>query len=158
MFTTRELSADQVAQAFPLIRLLAPGLHLDQWGEYTASLASQSKGKEGEKAAIMTVQSERGYIHGLFAYAIEADLEHGQVLSVENFIAPDNVGKKTAVTALLNSMEEVARRFKCSAIHVHLPRESITVRGNRTWVRSMVEEAGYEVEAVRLCKALPGAS
>lgn len=152
-FTAKTLSADQAAQAFPLIQTIVPSISLEHWSDFVR-LVNRPQAPQARQAGIMTVQSERGYIHGLFCYTVGVDLRHGPVLSIENFVALDLVERELAVKALVNAMEKMAHRLDCRAIHVHLPDELVLPPESRQWLLSIFERAGHTVETVRLCKHL----
>jgi hypothetical protein len=154
VFTAKSLTSDQAAQAFPLIQTIAPNLTLERWNEFVQRLIDPTGPVQARRAGIVTLQSERGYIHGLFCYTVEVDLQHGHVLSVENFIALDLIEHEAAVRALFDTMEETAYDLGCHAIHVHLPEGLAAVPENRQWLLRILEGAGHAVETLRLCKHL----
>jgi hypothetical protein len=152
-FTAKTLTGDQSAQAFPVIQTIVPSITLEHWNDFV-HLLTHDDACQGRQAGIMTVQSERGYIHGLFCYTVGVDIHHGPVLSIENFVALDLVERELAIKALVNAMEKIAHRLDCHAIHVHLPDELVLPPESRQWLLSIFEGAGHRVETVRLCKHL----
>jgi hypothetical protein len=153
-FAAKELTGGQVAQAFPLIQSVAPHLTLEQWNCFVDLVTNLAGGVQHPQAGIMTIQNNRGYIQGLFSYTVEANLNHGRVLSIDNFVAFDLVDRDKAIEAMFGAMDDIAYGLGCHAIHVHLP-ESLTAppRGRKGLLR-VFEEADHRVETVGLCKDL----
>jgi hypothetical protein len=119
LFIARALRPEQAAQAYPLLQSAFPALTLSRWTEFVRNL-TRAKSRPADRAkGIMAIQSDRGYIHGLFSYSVAADLQHGRVLLVDNFVAVDLVASDSAVQALRQVMEEVATRLDCQAIRLH---------------------------------------
>jgi hypothetical protein len=119
LFIAQALRPEQAAQAYPLLQSAFPALTLSRWTEFVRS-QTRTNPKPAERAkGIMAIQSDRGYIHGLFSYSVAPDLQHGRVLLVDNFVAVDLVESDAAVQALRQAMEEVAARLDCQAIRLH---------------------------------------
>lgn len=153
-FTAKELSTDQVAQAFPLIQSAVPELTLEKWNVFVDLVAGLARGAERRHAGIMTIQNSRGYIHGLFSYMVEASLHHGRVLSIDNFVAFDFVEREQAIETMFGAMDDIAYGLGCQAIHVRLPEGLTNAARGRKGLLRIFEEADHRVETVGLCKDL----
>lgn len=153
-FTAKELTAEQVAQAFPLIQSAVPHLTLERWNGFVDLVAKLASGAERRQAGIMTIQNNRGYIHGLFSYTVEASLHHGRVLSIDNFVAFDMVDRDKAIEAMFEAMDDIAYGLGCQAIHVRLPERVATPPNGRQGLLRKFEEANHRIETVGLCKDL----
>lgn len=151
-FKAKPLTPDQVAQAFPLVQSAIPGLTLEDWRRYARQLEARRGAATPYEAGIVTIQSEQGYIHGLFSYVVEPDLRHSRVLSIENFVALDLVEREAAAAAVFKAMEEVAANLDCRAIHVHLPDMRERTSGDGDWLVQLLRREGHETETIRLCK------
>ncbi len=153
-YIVRPLTAAQVAQAFPLLVVLEPGLTLERWSDYASVFVEPSQDVEPRR--IMTVQNSQGYIYGLASCRRRCDLHHGCVLEVENFVSLDLTGNKVAAKALLVVIESLAREWDCGRISLSLldPRMRDTLRAPEEPATSLFDFAGYQEEPFRLGKAL----
>jgi len=159
IFRSKALTAEQAVQAFPLVRTMWPALTLDHWTNYVRSVTAPDGNSPDGTQGIISIENERGYIHGLFSYGVTHDVRHGSVLSIEDVIALDLVEGKSAIRALVETMEEVARDLGCRAIHVHMPEAlmrsvatCVADSANRHWLLDSFERAGHRIETLCLCK------
>lgn len=154
-FTAKPLGMRQIDQAYPLVRAIAPDLPVERWRSFATARIGASA-TPGMPTGIMTVQSDRGYIHGLFIYAERDDLRHGKTLSVDNFIVLDLFNVADAASSLIQSMETLAKALGCVAIQASLP--ECYAQGGTTdgFMAGFFRDAGHHVDGVRFCKALPG--
>ncbi|HYD30223.1 MAG TPA: hypothetical protein VEB64_05120 [Azospirillaceae bacterium] len=163
-YFVKPLGRRQIDQAFPVVSACSPGIGVERWRAFAAAVipaADLEAAPSSPHAIVMaddspatpaptgiiTAQSDRGYIHGLFSYAVEPDLRHGRVLTADNFVVLDLVDPDAPATVLLKAMEHLARRLGCGAIHASLP-EGAAPMLNR------LHHAGHHPEARRLCKPL----
>ena len=153
-YIVRPLTTAQVAQAFPLLVVLEPGLTLDRWSDYASAFVESAP--DTEPRQIMTVQNSQGYIYGLASCRRRCDLQHGCVLEVENFVSLDLTGNKVAANALLAVIESLAREWDCGRISLSLldPRMRDSLRAPQEPATSLFDFAGYQEEPFRLGKAL----
>jgi hypothetical protein len=154
-YIVRPLAPERIAQAFPLVMILDPGLTLDRWSRFATAFVRSMDSPEPRE--IITVQNEKGYIHGLASCRLRRDLHHGRVLEVENFASFDLTGHKCAARALLDGMEDLAGRWDCSHICLSLlnPRLRTYLRDVRNSAGDLFDCAGYREEPFRLGKDLP---
>ena len=153
-YIVRPLTTAQIAQAFPLLVVLDPGLTLDRWSDYASAFVEPSQ--DDEPRRIMTVQNQEGYIYGLASCRRRCDLHHGCVLEVENFVSLDLTGNKVAANMLLTEIEALAREWACG--HISLSLLDQRMRGNLRVpdepATSLFDLAGYQEEPFRLGKEL----
>ena len=154
-FTAKPLGMRQIDQAYPLVRAIAPDLPVERWRGFAEALIGASEGP-GASAGIMTAQSDRGYIHGLFTYAAREDLRHGKVLSVDNFVVLDLFNLADAAFSLIRAMDTISRTLNCAAIHTILPDSYAEAGGGDRSVMGFFRDAGHHVDGARFYKALPG--
>ncbi len=147
-FTPLPLAMRQVDQAFPLVQSILPDITVDVWRRYAAALLDRAVTDRG----IMTVQA-LGYIHGLFSFRVEDNLQHGRSLLVDNFSVLDLFTPTAAATALVRSMDELAVTLDCRAIHTYLPNSERLAPDYRRWMLRQFRDHGHHVESVTLCKA-----
>lgn len=161
-FIAKPLGQRQIDQAYPLVRAIAPDLAVERWRAFATAHIGSAESPAGSATGIMTVQNARGYIHGLFSYAIEEHLRHGRILAVENFVVLDLFDMAGAAEALLHAMEGQARALGCSAIHTTLPETYADFGGkgpdSGKSVLSCFRNEGHRTETLRLCKPLDGAN
>ena len=153
-YIVRPLTTAQVAQAFPLLAVLDPGLTLERWSDYATAFVEPSE--DAEPRRIMTAQNAQGYIYGLASCRRRCDLHHGCVLEVENFVSLDLTGNKVAANALLTVIEALAREWGCGHISLSLldPRMRSNLSAPRQPATSLFDFAGYHEEPFRLGKEL----
>lgn len=156
-FIAKPLAKRQIDQAFPLVRAIAPGLDVERWRAFAGALIGRP-GPSVAPSGIMTVQNDRGYIHGLFSYTRERHLHHGPILSVENFIVLDLFDPAAAASTLLRAMDGVAKALGCTAIHTNLPEQYAALPDTRGVVLDYFRDEGHAVESLRLCKQLERAN
>lgn len=147
----------QVDQAFPLVQLAAPGLTLDRWRAYAAALvgAGNGHGHRPQPQGIVTAQDAKGYIHGLFCYAVQDDLSLGRALGVQHFVVGSLFDPRGVADTLLDCMESIARELECTAIHADLSRiQASPARCHDLFVERF-ESHGHRPDGVRFSKRLP---
>ncbi|WP_448203693.1 hypothetical protein [Azospirillum sp. sgz302134] len=166
-FIAKPLGQRQIDQAYPLVRAIAPDLAVEQWRAFAAALigsvdtpapSADTMPADTKPTGIMTVQNARGYLHGLFSYAIEEHLRHGRILAVENFVVLDLFDATGPAEALLHAMDVLARGLGCTAIHTTLPEGLAGRAGSQNSLLSCFRNEGHRMETLRLCKPLEGAN
>ncbi len=160
-FIAKPLGKRQIDQAFPVVHAILPDLGVERWRAFAAAVLDRAQVADDARVprtGIMTVQNERGYIHGLFSYATEENLHHGRILSVDNFIVHDLFNLSGAAAVLLHAMDGIARGLGCSAIHTNLPPAYSTSANDCNPVLNCFREGGHALETLRLCKPLDGAN
>jgi len=158
-FIAKPLGRRQIDQAYPLVCVAAPGLAVEQWRAFAAAVLDingEAGGAPAPRTGIMTVQNARGYLHGLFSYAIEEHLRHGRVMTVDNFVVLDLFDVTGVAGTLLDAMDVLARRLGCSAIHTALPEHSIIDWTPNNRIADCFIRDGHRRETIRLCKNLDG--
>jgi len=166
-FIAKPLGRRQIDQAYPLLCVIAPGLAVEQWRAFAAAVLApngdttgHANGEAGgaplRRTGIMTVQNARGYLHGLFSYAIEQHLRHGRVMSVENFVVLDLFDVPGVTGTLLRAMDGLARGLGCAAIHTTLPERYILDGLANNPIADCFLGEGHRRETIRMCKSLDG--
>lgn len=152
-YIVRPLDADQVLQAFPLIRALDPHLTLELWSRYAAPFVTPVD--VPDRRRIITVQNEQGYIHGLAACRLTPDLHDKRTLDVENFVCLDLTGGRKAAAVLLEAAETTAQDWRCSVIRLSLLEPRLcTHRPYRPQLEvGLLEAAGYKEQPFRFSKS-----
>lgn len=127
-FSSEPLAEDRIAQAYPLVRMVAPGMTLHEWRKralvYVHATEARPAGRKGTngKAAgqapcgMRAIRNRDGYIHGLFSYRVEADSAPPRLL-VEHFIAFDLLARAELVATMLEVIDALARAHGCATIH-----------------------------------------
>ncbi len=154
-YRIKPLSGCSAAKAYPLIQAAWPNVSLDAWIDYAEKL-SRADPPITPKAGIVTAESRRGYIHGLFSYSVRVVLNQSGVLTVENFIAMDAGDRAAAIKSLIGVMETMAHDFGCSAIHTHVPDGWTAEYSGGCGMLNHLKDAGHNVEFVKYCKTIDG--
>ncbi len=115
-FLTRPLERDQIAQAYTLIQSTDPTITLDRWSRFAHRLIAPPR--VNRPAGIMTVQTEAGYMCGLFVFEIVDDLRLTRTLTIRNVVAISLVQPDAIVCALLAAAESLAHLNGCAAITI----------------------------------------
>ncbi|MEE8443935.1 MAG: hypothetical protein V3S44_01210 [Alphaproteobacteria bacterium] len=152
-FVVKPLGEEQVMQAYPLVQSASPQLTLDQWMDYVQTL-SQEGDSDPRGGGVMSVQNGEGYIYGIYCHEVEANIQHGRVLKVSNFVAANLYDAKSVTGGLIDSMASVARDSGCGAVHVDLPEEIRPGPRLVDGIASQFKGAGYQVESVALCRSI----
>ncbi len=152
-YNIKPLKAQNAALAYPLIQTALPHVSLDAWIEYAEKIYDPNP-VMAQEAGIVTAESKRGYIHGLFSYSVHNVLNHRSVLTVENFIALDMGDRSAAIKSLLNGMEHLALNLGCSAIHTHIPDHWVSELSASTAMLDYLRDAGHNLEFVKFCKTI----
>ncbi|CAO3416355.1 hypothetical protein [Azospirillum doebereinerae] len=158
-FIAKPLGRRQIDQAYPLVCVAAPGLAVEQWRAFAAAVLGingEAGGPSAPRTGIMTVQNARGYLHGLFSYAIEEHLRHGRVMTVDNFVVLDLFDVPGVAGTLLDAMDGLARGLGCAAIHTALPEHCTLDWTPNNRIADCFIRDGHRRETVRLCKNLDG--
>jgi hypothetical protein len=113
-FLTRPLERDQIAQAYTLIQSADPTITLDRWSRFAHRLITPPR--LNRPAGIITVQTEAGYMCGMFVFEIVDDLRLTRTLSIRNVVAISLVQPDAIVGALLAAAESLAHLNGCAAI------------------------------------------
>ena len=108
-FSLAPLKPEQVAEAYPLVRMALPQLELDAWQGYAAAVASAGGG-------VLTLLAPNGAIHALAAYRTVPSLHHGRALVVDLFVAFELSRKAPARTALVEGLHQLAEGLDCRAV------------------------------------------
>ena len=153
--TAKPLAAEQIDQAFPLVRLLAPTLTLEHWRGYARAMTQPPSATAG-RGGIVVLADAAGYLFGLFSYTNRPDLLHGPTLQVDNLVILHLVECREATQVLEREMRDIARRLDCRGIRVRLSRPpAAEPEGD---VARFLGASGYQAEGTTWCRTLPAAT
>jgi len=144
------LAAKDIDYAFPLIRTAWPAAELEGWRHFAGQrvIAGSDSG-----TGILVVRNEQDCIAGIAAFALSDDLIHGRVLVADPFCAMDFIDQGNIARALEGSLEKIARRHGCSAVHVNVA--TVGCKGGGDWLSSILHERGHRIEGLHMCKLIP---
>ena len=148
---TRPLTAERIAQAFPLVQTSLLQVTLDAWCDFAEALVFRPN---GAAAGIIVVPGERDTIAGLSGYRVDHDLVHGRLLSVEHFLAFDLLDRRAVAHALAAGLEGLARQHRCTAIHTQLPRRGDADPERGGGLLDVLSTRGHRIESIGMCKLL----
>src|SRR5579863_1582120 len=138
------LSEHEIGPAFAMVQALYPGIRFDSWNAFARTLID-APDREGR--AIVGMRAEDGYLIGLFAYRIDADLEYGRALVVNPIAVLDLVNPQPAVRSMIEAIERTAETLGCG-------RTCIRVRSSHATLGRHLGNLGYAPEAQILVKPI----
>lgn len=144
---TAALSAERIPKAYPVVQTAFPGLTLGSWEDFARAMTGGH-----DDNGILEVENEHGVILGLGAYRLAPDLEHGSILTAEHLIAIDIIDRESVARALIDALEDLATLRRCAVIHATVTDR--TARESKSWLVGMLTACSYEVQGLRLGKAL----
>lgn len=140
-YAIRSLSLDRISQAFPLIHAAEMDLSLGQWVRYAKDhLQGMNVHGDGYRG-IATIESDDGYIHGLFLYTVDNELKLGRSLRCEHVIALDLFHGEKVAASILDAIHALAKEHDCGAI-------SVSVQFKNGPLHAMLEHAGHSKELI----------
>ena len=131
------LSRDDIRAVYPLVREAVPTLDLATWLRFARQLTGP---RRGEQCGIVAARREgRAFPCGLFCYRVEDDLKLGKVLVADHFVAVDLLDPAAVVAALVEELDDLARRQGCKAVRS-------LVHGGVPDVVDSLDAAGHRLE------------
>jgi hypothetical protein len=103
------LDLGQIRQAWPLVRMAAPDVTLEQSDRYARALLERGGGLIGVFAGDST-------LHGLATYVLDDDLRHGRTLRTDNIITFELNRSAPARHTLLEALCLIGEGFGCTAV------------------------------------------
>jgi hypothetical protein len=145
-FIIKSLDRSSADQAFALARNAAFGLRLEEWRHFLEESAGRHPGDGG----VLAVQNRVGTIQGLCRYHFEPALGRGKVCSAEILVALDLVDEAPVAVALIQALEDLARRKSATALRLRLAQDSPPTQR----LIAHLVQTGHRVDAVGLIKDL----
>lgn len=142
-YIARNLDRASADQAFALARNVFFGLSLEEWRRFLEE-------RDAAHGGVLAIQNRVGTLQGLCSYRFDPMLGKGRVCTAEILVALDLVDSAPVATALLQALEEMARRRGASALRVSLPQGASTT--DRLVARLV--QKGHRVDAIGLVKDL----
>ena len=116
-------------------------LSLGQWVRYAREHLQGIHIQNERCRGIVTIESEDGYIHGLFLYTVDRDLKRGRSLRCEHVIALDLFHGEKVAASILDAIQALAREHDCGAI-------SISVQFRNGPFHAMLEHTGHSKDLI----------
>jgi hypothetical protein len=113
-FTVTHLHAERIADAFPLVRMAAPEVSLDQWGRYADWLCRADGG-------VLAAYAGNGTLHGIAAYCRDDSLRYGRALRTDLIVTFELSRDAPARSALLEALALIALAKGCENLTVSMP-------------------------------------
>lgn len=142
-FVVTPLRRGQIRSVYPLIRHGGANIDLKTWVRYARPLADAAPGSR--RGAITVRRVESKHPCGLFCYAREPDLVHGDVLRAEHFVALDIVNPAEALMALLDGLD-----YLSSTLGIRIIRA--VVKPGDDDVSALMRKAGLSTDATIFSK------
>lgn len=113
-FTSLELESDELAEAWPLVRLVAPWLDLRGWRQSTEELVSRGGG-------VIAVVAPDGCFHGIATYERINRQPMGHALFVGTFVTCELSRRAPVRRFLCDAIERLSAVLDCDAIAIVEP-------------------------------------
>jgi len=139
----QHLAPEQVRVLYPLVREAVPGLELKTWLQFARRIGNPRR--RDQEGIIVVLREHRLMPCGLFFYRRHADLEHGEMLVAEHFVAVDVLDPAPVMNALVTELDRLANRLGCNAIRT-------VVLGATSAAATRLTEAGHRPAGAMLFK------
>ena len=146
-FSCHPLDPAQAATVYPLVREAIPGIDLKAWLRFAKRAGNPRR--EAREGIIVVTRKPRALACGLFVYHVENDLERGQTLVAEHFIAVDVLDPEPVMGALVAELDALGARLGCVAIRAMVLSQSALLADG-------LHAAGHRQEGATLWKAVDG--
>ncbi len=155
-FIARAIAPERADAAYPLARLAAPRLTLEEWRRLVARTTSDAP-MRAAGFGILVAEDRNGYICGLATHHPAIDLEHGCTVVHAELVVPGLFDPRPVAASLLDLLRAEAARCAASAIHVHLPPGPAATADRAQPLAATLAGAGYGTTApvARWCLTLP---
>ena len=155
--SVRPLTANRIAQAYPLAQLSFRNCAQAAWDAYARRHLVEESGPAAA-SGILVADDAKGFIVGLLVYQISDRSGEGRRFQAKTVVVtePFASGRLDVASMLIDAEEENARERCCSSAEVFLPTE----RGPREsiWWAGLLAERGYSpagTHFVKLLKNIP---
>lgn len=113
-FTILQLEPEELARAWPLVRLVAPWLDPDGWQQSAEKLLSSGGG-------VIAVVAPDGCFHGLATYELTRRRTMGQALVIRTFVTFELSRRAPVKAFLCDAIERISAALGCDAIVIAEP-------------------------------------
>jgi len=118
-FDLHSLHPDEQDRAYVLVHLMKPEVDMTRWRAFLRDVSDQCAG--GIDRGITVAAINEDCLVGLYTWATQPSLDHEKVFSVDNFIATGAIDPEPLFDAMIEKMDEEARKLGCGAVQVSLP-------------------------------------
>ena len=108
-FSVKHLQEDQFDLVYPLVRIAAPQLEVDDWRHFARRLMAGDGG-------ILTVSAGDERPYGVAVYRVDYSLRHGRTLQVELIVTFELKRQAPARAALCEMLELIALAKDCETL------------------------------------------
>lgn len=147
--SVRPLTANRIAQAYPLAQLSLRNCSPEAWDAYARRHLDRDA-----PSGVLAVEDDKGTIFGLSVYQIAERADEGRCFQAKTVIVTDPFacGRIDVATLLIEAEERDAAERDCARVEVFLPRE----RGPRetNWWTVLLSERGYSGAGTHFFKRL----
>jgi hypothetical protein len=140
-FIIEVLSREQIRSVYPLVREAFPTLDLSAWLRFARQLTGPRRG--GPCGIVAARREGRAFPCGLFCYRVDDDLKLGKVLVADHFVAVDLLDPAAVLVALVEELDNLAKRQGCQAVRS-------LVHGGAPEVEGGLYAAGHQPEGASL--------
>jgi hypothetical protein len=149
---TRELDADSLPKAYPILQALGGSAAVAEWLRFACDGNGHGDG-DGAPHGILAVEDHKGYVLGLFRYQVVEHPMRGRSLECENFTVPDLIRSGLPFESLIESAERIARLYDCRHLSVSIattePRGVLPPA-----MRDHLDRLSFAFDSIRFSKTL----
>jgi len=115
-FVIEPLARSAILDAYPLIQLTDPQMHLQVWK--TRALAAIGRGPSGPHGILVARRRTRRHICGMVWFRTERDFVQGRVLVASHLVAVDILNPRGITLALVKELAARARQQNCKLVRL----------------------------------------
>ena len=147
IFSVVDMDDKLLDAAYPLVRLVAPGVSVDEWLAYARNVRM--------RGGLLGLVGAENALFGFLIYRSEESLRRGRIFHIDNFATFELNRAAPGRRALCEAAEALARQKGCAAIEIRLDSHGFAdARTDKAhgWVN-----LGHNLEAVVFTKSLANA-
>jgi hypothetical protein len=132
-YTIEAIGPRSIDKAFPLAKVIAPGLLQLEWRQLCQSCESSNVGDAGEGERIVVALNAETYVKGLCLYAIRDHVTYGRVLDVPFIVTASAADGEGVSAALVDFLIDKCDECVCSGVR-------FWTMNSETWARRLNSE------------------
>jgi hypothetical protein len=135
VYAVGPITVPHVDQAFPLVRLVAPRLGIEEWRTFCRHSGRKRPLRPNQDDIVVAVNGF-GYVQGLCISALRGHVVHGRILDVSVFVVTSVADEIGVAIDLLRHLRALAQTEGCDGIR-------LWVREHDDWARHLDD---HEIE------------
>jgi hypothetical protein len=123
IFVEKALDLRRARLAYPLVRMSRPSISMEEWIAFVRRWVRLSP----QQGGIMSIGDKRGYLHALFTYRLDQNLQLGCFVRIGDIIAGHLPGELLN-RSIIASADRLAARIGCKSIVIEPAADGAAVR------------------------------